>query len=115
MKTRSRAQRACLIALLSLPAVSLFTACAQNENPHIITDSEWDSVIKLRTNTFTLMSNGDIAALKAEADLGKNVGRYKIEHSGFRTWRLDTSTGQMCLLLTTEQDWKTGHDLPCPE
>ena len=36
----------------------------------------------------------------------KSIGRYQIHESGFRTWRLDTATGQDCLLLTSKEDWK---------
>jgi hypothetical protein len=36
----------------------------------------------------------------------KSIGRYQIHQSGFRTWRLDTATGQDCLLLTSKEDWK---------
>ena len=36
----------------------------------------------------------------------KSIGRYQLHESGFRTWRLDTATGQDCLLLTSKKDWK---------
>jgi hypothetical protein len=36
----------------------------------------------------------------------KSIGRYQLHQSGFRTWRLDSSTGQDCLLLSSKEDWK---------
>ena len=36
----------------------------------------------------------------------KSVGRYQLHQNGFRTWRLDTVTGEDCLLLTSDADWK---------
>jgi len=46
------------------------------------------------------------AQLTAELATAKSVGRYQIHQNGFRTWRLDTTTGQDCILLTSEADWK---------
>ncbi len=36
----------------------------------------------------------------------KSIGRYQLHQSGFRTWRLDTATGEDCLLLKSKEDWK---------
>jgi hypothetical protein len=36
----------------------------------------------------------------------KTVGRYQQYANGGRTWRLDTATGQTCLLLAPDADWK---------
>lgn len=46
------------------------------------------------------------AQLTAQLASAKNVGRYQIHQFGFRTWRLDTTTGEDCILLTSEADWK---------
>lgn len=46
------------------------------------------------------------AQLTAELATAKSVGRYQIHQNGFRTWRLDATTGQDCILLTSEADWK---------
>ncbi|MHB8217998.1 MAG: hypothetical protein ACYDDS_18145 [Candidatus Sulfotelmatobacter sp.] len=51
---------------------------------------------------------------KSEADLKTSqqqisecqAHKYQIYKSGWRTWRLDTVTGQTCILLTSESDWK---------
>lgn len=68
-----------------------------------VTDSEFEAVKKLRTGQYTLISNQELVELKHDAELGKSAGRYQIHREGMRTWRLDTTTGQVCLLLTTEQ------------
>ena len=73
---------------------------------HALSDSEWDSIGKLRSGKYALVSNDDLAAMKQQADLGKSVGRYQIDREGLSTWRLDTSTGRICLLLTSDADWK---------
>lgn len=52
-----------------------------------------------------VISKKDYEQLKADALLGKQVGRYQLHREGFRTWRLDTATGHNCLLLTTQADW----------
>ena len=44
--------------------------------------------------------------LKQQVATLKSIGRYQIHQSGYRTWRLDTATGQDCLLLTSTEDWK---------
>lgn len=83
------------------------TACSNGQLAlNNVTDSEYDSVKKLRSGEYTLVSNQDLNELKNEAALGKGVGRYQIHREGFRTWRLDTATGQICLLLTSGADWK---------
>lgn len=46
------------------------------------------------------------AQLTAQLASAKSVGRYQIHQNGFRTWRLDTTTGEDCILLTSEADWK---------
>lgn len=76
-----------------------------------VTDSEFESVKKLRGGQYSLISNQELTQLRHDAELGKAVGRYQIHREGFRTWRLDTSTGDLCLLLTTEQDWKSADSM----
>jgi len=34
------------------------------------------------------------------------VHKYQTFENGIRTWRLDTVTGNTCVLLTTPEDWK---------
>lgn len=46
--------------------------------------------------------------LKVDAMAAKQVGRYQMNREGTRVWRLDTATGESCLLLATEYDLK--HD-----
>ena len=46
------------------------------------------------------------AQLTAQLASAKSVGRYQIHQNGFRTWRLDTTTGEDCILLASDADWK---------
>jgi hypothetical protein len=75
-------------------------------SPEFLTSSELDSLNKLRSGQYALVSNQELSALKHDAETVKNMGRYQIHREGFRTWRLDTTTGEICLLLTSEGDWK---------
>jgi hypothetical protein len=93
------------IALL-FAFVLCLTGCADDQNLHMVKDADWDTVNKLHSGKFTLMSNDDLAALRHDAEIGKSVGRYRTEREGWRTWRLDTATGNVCLLLASEWDWE---------
>ena len=54
-----------------------------------------------------VISNDEYAKLQQDATNCRNVGRYQWHKDGYRTWRLDTATGQQCIALTSEVDWKT--------
>jgi hypothetical protein len=90
--------------VLLLVLVSFTAGC--ESSPEILTNSELDSLNKLRSGQYALVSNQELATLRQEAEVGKSVGRYQIHREGFRTWRLDTTDGQVCLLLTSQEDWK---------
>jgi len=49
-----------------------------------------------------------IAATKLQVEEAKAAtpDRYKIVKEGARTWRLDSATGKVCLLLASDADWK---------
>jgi len=93
-------------AAAMLCIVMLVTVLGCEASPELLTNSEQDSLTKLRSGKFSLISNDDLSALKHDAETGKSVGRYQVHREGFRTWRLDTTTGQTCLLLTSQEDWK---------
>jgi hypothetical protein len=53
----------------------------------------------------------EVKQLKAEvAELKEKPKQpehhYELRKEGFRTWRFDPSTGETCVQLTTEADWK---------
>src|SRR6266436_6286048 len=52
-----------------------------------------------------VLSRAEYEQLKALAKQPNQVGRYQIHREGNRTWRLDTATGRLCLMLTVEADW----------
>jgi hypothetical protein len=77
-----------------------------SSNVELLTSSEEDSLTKLRSGKYTMVENEELTKLKSEAEIGKSVGRYRVDREGFRTWRLDTATEKTCILLTSEEDWK---------
>lgn len=90
--------------LLLFTAAIVISGC--DSSPQFLTNAEQDSLNKLKSGQYTLINNQDLTALKHDADIGKSLGRYQVDREGFRTWRLDTATGQICLLLAPEEDWK---------
>jgi hypothetical protein len=52
-----------------------------------------------------VISKAEYEQLKVAALQSKQVGRYQLDREGMRTWRLDTVTGNSCLLLTADRDW----------
>jgi hypothetical protein len=73
----------------------------------IAEDTDMEIAQKVKSGAYELVKKDDLAQLKHDAVLGKAVGRYQIYKNGFRTWCQDSSTGNTCILLTTEADWKT--------
>ncbi|MBI3894721.1 MAG: hypothetical protein HY313_02200 [Acidobacteria bacterium] len=65
-----------------------------------------DTLNKVNSGDYELVRKDDLLKLRGEAALGKGVGRYQQYSRGERTFRLDTATGETCLLLATEEDWK---------
>ena len=94
------------ITTLAFTVFALLGMVGCESSPDLLTNSEQDSLNKIRSGQYTLVSNQELTNLKHDAEIGKNTGRYQIHREGFRTWRLDTSNGTVCLLLTSEADWK---------
>ncbi len=65
-----------------------------------------DQIGKVASGRYEVISAEELAELKRNADIGKNVGRYSLYKDGFRTWKFDSATGRSCLLLATDEDWK---------
>ncbi len=91
----------------------LLTACqdlAQNDGERQVL--QW-----WRSGQYELIKKEELNQLKREAETQRSVGRYQLYTRAYRTWRLDTATGQNCLLLTSEADWKTADAklAACPE
>lgn len=51
----------------------------------------------------TLATAGGCTTQPVVASPMPPVGRYVAVHSGVRVWRLDTSTGALCLMLAEDQ------------
>lgn len=97
-----------MLVLFSLLAiVALVIGCTSNGYLalHTLSDSEWNSVGKLRSGKCTLVSNDDVAAttqrqiqeraLAVTRSIGKASGLGDGIHA----------TGKVCLLLTSDEDW----------
>jgi hypothetical protein len=67
---------------------------------------ESDMLRRFRTGAFELVLSAELVELRKDAATGRSTGRYQLYSRGTRTWRLDTATGESCLVLTTETDWK---------
>lgn len=80
---------AILLVLLSM------AACAQQQ----LTPAESDLLAKFRAGTHELLAKDEVARLR-------DVGRYQVLPLGGRAWRLDTASGETCLLLANDEDWK---------
>lgn len=81
----------------------VLTSCAGYQ---LIEDKDYAIVQKVKSGEYDLVKRDELAQLKHDAEIGKSVGRYQTFSRGYRTWRMDTATGQNCLLLTTDAEWK---------
>lgn len=91
------------LLLLICVATTFLASC---DNLDIVDKSESKIITKEQAKEYILVNRADLEQLKLDASAGRSVGRYREYREGFRTWRLDTSTGSNCILLTTEWDWK---------
>jgi hypothetical protein len=81
-----------------------FVACDQYE---VIDKRDANTkLVDLKTCKCEIVSKDELGTLRAEAEVGKHINRYQMRTEGYRTWRFDTSTGKLCLLLAPEWDWK---------
>ena len=72
----------------------------------VVNSNEYQIIKKVLSGEYELINVQELNRLRKEAEIGKGVGRYQMYTQGFRTWRLDTVIGRICLLLTTDADWK---------
>ena len=86
-----------------LVSLGLVLGCSEYQR---VSGTEKEMLLKMRTGGYELVKSDEYAQLKKDAEIGRSVGRYQMQTRTFRTWRLDTATGETCLLLTTEEDWK---------
>jgi len=62
--------------------------------------------VNLKTCKCEIISKDELKTLRDQAELGKHINRYQMRNEGYRTWRFDTATGKVCLLLAPHWDWK---------
>jgi len=90
--------------LVVLSLLSLLTACDQYE---VVDKKDADTrVVDLKNCNCEIVPKDELKNLRDQAELGKHVNRYQMRNEGYRTWRFDTATGNLCLLLAPEWDWK---------
>jgi hypothetical protein len=90
----------------TLPFTVALLVCLLTSGCQIVDEADYETIQKVKSGQYALIKDTDLSLLKSQAELGKGVGRYQIHKEGLRTWRIDTSTGKVCLLLTSEADWK---------
>lgn len=61
-------------------------------------------VVALGAILLTLAVSGCATPPSSPASQSVTVGRYVAVQNGARTWRLDTATGHLCLMLAESQD-----------
>jgi hypothetical protein len=94
-----------LLRIAVLVGIVTLAGC---DGMEVATKSDEVNALKnIRSGNFELINKEELADLRKTADIAKSVGRYQINRDGIRTWRFDTSTGQICLLLSTDADLKS--------
>ena len=63
-------------------------------------------LVNLKTCNCEVLSKDELKKMREQAELGKHINRYQMRTEGYRTWRFDTATGKICLLLTIDSEWK---------
>jgi outer membrane lipopolysaccharide assembly protein LptE/RlpB len=99
MRCPPKAQRAILYAALTCLTVGA-TGCGYE----VVESQDLARLKTAETENAKLRQKN--AQLKEQITSLRNVGRFQIHQNGFRTWRLDTASGQDCILLTSDADWK---------
>jgi hypothetical protein len=80
-----------------------FVACDQY---HVVDAQDSKTWVNLKTCNCEVLSKDELKKVREQAELGKHINRYQMRTEGYRTWRFDTATGKLCLLLTSESEWK---------
>jgi hypothetical protein len=84
--------------------LSLLVACDDYE---LVDKKDADiKLVNLKTCNCEVVAKDELKTLREQAEIGKHVNRYQMRNEGYRTWRFDTSTGKVCLLLAPDWDWK---------
>jgi hypothetical protein len=89
-----------------LAALMLFCLSACDQYQVIDTQDANKKLINLKTCNCEVLSKDELKKLQEQAELGKHINRYQMRTEGYRTWRFDTATGKICLLLTIDSEWK---------
>src|SRR5258708_23601486 len=93
------ARRSLLLVFVVSECLSL-SACVEK--------TEYDAVQKKLDDTKKELTETKDSLKKSQDQLADlQTHRYQTFVNGGRTWRLDSAKGTSCILLTSEQDWKS--------
>src|SRR5262245_52227906 len=88
----------------AVPLATCLIAVSACGPVQVLNDHESDVLGKVKSGQYELVLTSELVSLRRDAELGRSTGRYQLHAVGSRTWRLDTATGALCLLLTTAAD-----------
>jgi hypothetical protein len=87
-------------------AVCFILCCAACGQYQVVDAQDSTTWVNLKTCNCEALSKDELKKIREQAELGKHINRYQMRTEGYRTWRFDTATGKLCLLLTRESEWK---------
>jgi hypothetical protein len=91
-------QHPLLVALLV--SACLLSACIEK--------TEYDALQQKLNNATKELAEAKESSKKSQDQLTDlQAHRYQSVTNGGRTWRFDTAKGKSCILLTSDQDWKS--------
>jgi hypothetical protein len=91
-----------LAITIALVLSAIFLSGCGGRDVSWVSPEEADKLAKLRTGDYDLIAKRELEVLKK----AQSVGRYQIRDMGLRTWRFDTALGKVCVLLSSDADWK---------
>ncbi len=93
-----------LIRLTTIPLLFTLAGC---DTYVYVSKKEYDGLQQNVAESTKQLSNTKKELEEARVKIGEmQAHRYSMFRQASRTWRMDAVTGNSCLMLTTEQDWK---------
>jgi hypothetical protein len=89
-----------------VPITGLLCLVSCDQYQVVDTHDQDTKLINIKTCNCQIVAKDEFRTLREQAELGRHVNRYQMRNEGYRTWRFDTASGKVCLLLTTDWDWK---------
>lgn len=86
------------VPLLVFMAIALNDGC-----PGYVEQAKYDAVVQQLQGAKKQLEGANSKLTACEA---QPKHHYELKSQGLRTWRFDSSTGQTCIQLTSDYDWK---------